>query len=146
MQKWRTNKYSCCQLVSAINAGIFLGLDDISDELFEELAEEVFCVNGAALKVEKVFPKIGLIGTTHSDVIPTFAWFKNNLPISITYRDPEYGRHSALIIGTYQRGSCDKGFYLVGAYKDEMSFGEMCERLGWHSHQLRFVTYQKLDK
>lgn len=146
MQKWRKNKYSCCQLVSAINAGIFLGLEDISDELFEELAEEVLCVNGSALKIESAFPKIGLVGTIHSNMIPPFAWFKDNLPVSVTYNDPEYGCHSALVIGTYQNGSCEKGLCLVGAYKDEMPFGEMCERLAWHPHQLRFVTYEKMKE
>ena len=37
---YRKQKYSSCQLIAAINALIFLGKPDISDELFEELAKK----------------------------------------------------------------------------------------------------------
>lgn len=93
--RYRTQRYSCCQLISAINARIFLWMDDISDDEFEKLAELVCCKNGSAIGVHKAYPSLGLDFEDHE---PELDWIRQNLPASIGYYDPEYGFHNALII------------------------------------------------
>lgn len=51
----KQKKYSSCQLITAINARIFLGKNDISDELFEELVDLVKCRHGGAIEIKKAY-------------------------------------------------------------------------------------------
>ena len=141
-KKWRKNKHCCCQLVTAINARIYLGMENISDNSFEKLSELVSCKNGAAIGVQRTYKSLGLDFKTFKNGIPGFAWFVENLPIGVIYKDYKYGLHSALIIDVKKQDQL-KTLEFVGADRQYMSWGEFCDRLPWHNHQLKFVSFKK---
>ncbi len=92
--KYRKQKYAACQLISAINARIFFGGDDISDELFEELVDLVCARNGSAIGVQKAYPVLGL---EYTDGTMDYDWIKENLPVAISFYSIKWGFHSALV-------------------------------------------------
>jgi hypothetical protein len=94
-------KYSCCQLIAAINAAIFLGLitkESISDEEYERMVDLVSCRYGSALGVEKVYPQLGIVA--ENGPYFDFDWIRENLPVEVCIIDVKtYGFHSVLIVG-----------------------------------------------
>jgi len=95
--KFRSQKYAACQLISAINARIFLGGKDISNELFEWLVNLVCARYGGALGVEKAYPYLGL-GCHNGPTGPMdLNWIKKNLPVELGIYSTKWGRHSILV-------------------------------------------------
>ena len=93
--KYRTQKYPSCQLIAAINARIFLGKEDIDDDLFELLVDYTKCRNGSAICVKKAYPILELFyedGPLNPD------WIKDNLPVVLAIRDPKLGGHAVLVV------------------------------------------------
>lgn len=92
--KYRKQKYFSCQLIAAINARIFLGKEDIDDDLFEILVDYTKCRNGGALHVKKAYPILELY---YKDGPLNPSWIKKNLPIQLAIRDPKLGCHDVLV-------------------------------------------------
>ena len=104
-----TQKYSCCALISAINARVFLdGEYDankkiVSDEEFERLVDLVGCRHGVAICVGKSYPELELeaVDGPYFDL----EWIEYNLPVEVSVSDvgheryAGYGFHSVLIVG-----------------------------------------------
>ncbi len=99
MMKFRKqDKYASCQLIAAINARIFLGMADISDELFEKLVDLTGCRHGSCTCVEKAYPILGLEYVDMDKRRNKLKWIKENLPVEIGYIDKKRGFHSALVV------------------------------------------------
>lgn len=98
MVLYRKQSYSCCQLIAAINARIFLGGDDVDEEKYEKLVSLAKCRHGAALNMKEVWPLLGLEVVNGPVDTLDLDWVRNNLPVEIGYHDPEKGFHSALVI------------------------------------------------
>lgn len=99
IKKYRQQQYCCCQLIAAINARIYLGSGDISEEEFDKLANLVCCKNGSAIMVNAAYPQLGLDYETGPVDPLSIEWIKDHLPVQITYYDPKHGFHAALIVG-----------------------------------------------
>jgi hypothetical protein len=94
---YRGQKYAACKLITAINARIYLGGVDVTNEEFEMLVDLAKCRYGAALNVEACYPKLGLVYEDGPlDTMP-LQWVREKLPVEIGYSDPKFGFHSALI-------------------------------------------------
>ena len=117
---YRSQKYSACKLITAINARIYLGGNDVTDEEFETLVDLAKCRYGAALNVEACYPKLGLVHKDGPlDTMP-LQWVKDNLPVEIGYSDPKFGFHSALIIDVI-----DEDVVLVNANWPQVRWSEI---------------------
>jgi hypothetical protein len=94
----KQTKYSSCQLISAINARIWLGGEDVSEEEYEYLVDLVKCRYGAAIEINKAHQYLGL--KTEDGPVDTLdlEWVKTHLPVEIGYPDPQKGFHSALVV------------------------------------------------
>jgi len=105
-------RWSCCALISAINARTFLGGApvDTASPLFEALASVVFCRNGAAIRPFRAWPVLGVVGRPIPVDLETI---EANLPVALGYSDPKHGMHSALVVGVH-----DNGLDMVNAYQD----------------------------
>ena len=98
MIKYRKQKYSCCQLIAAINARIFLGGGNINDNKFEKLVELTGCKSGACIRIKEIYPNLKLDYIDMDKRLNKLKWIKNNLPVEISYFDEKRGFHSALIV------------------------------------------------
>jgi len=96
---YRKQKYSACQLISAINARIYLGENDVADDEFERLVDIAKCRYGSAINIIECHPILGLYSINGPLKNMPLEWVKNHLPVEIGYSDPKFGFHSALIIG-----------------------------------------------
>lgn len=94
--EYMRNKYSCCQLVTAINASIFFGGSSPSDAEFERLVDLVGCRYGSAIQVERAYPALGI---SYDDIEGGLDGAITPLPGEIGINDKEYGNHSVLVIG-----------------------------------------------
>ena len=96
---FRPQKGTACQLIAAVNARIYLGLDDIVEEEFERLVDVVGARYGAAIRVHQAYPSLCLV---HEDYpgqdTPDLAWVSANLPVEVAYYDRKYGFHAALVV------------------------------------------------
>ena len=101
--KFRKQKYSDCRLISAINARIFLGKKDISDELFESLVDLTAGRNGACINVHRAYQFLGItyidgpVGWKGSDDNFSIEWVKNHLPVEVGTLESKKGFHCSLI-------------------------------------------------
>ncbi|MEE9569715.1 MAG: hypothetical protein V3W37_10035 [Candidatus Binatia bacterium] len=101
----RPQKYFSCQLIAAINARIVLGMPDVSNAQFETLVDLVKCRYGAAIHIEKAYPKLNLKvikGPIRLD------WIKSHLPVALPIWDRSYGYHSILLYDFNQHTSSFK--------------------------------------
>jgi hypothetical protein len=96
---YRPQKGSCCQLIAAINARIYLGLDDVPEEEFERLIDKARCRHGSALAVETVYGELSL---AHEDGPLELEWIATHLPVQLTIFDPQLGFHATLVTGVRQ--------------------------------------------
>lgn len=96
---YRKQKYAACKLISAINARIYLGRDDVTEDEFERLVDIAKCRYGAAINIFECYPILGLSYTDGPLKDMPLEWVKNHLPVEIGYNDPKFGFHSALIVG-----------------------------------------------
>lgn len=95
--------YSCCALLAAINARAFLDQKHphvrIDSEEFEELAELVSCTIGAAIFVERAYPRLGL---QHEEGVNVLSWFRHqlrsNYPVGINATHAQRGAHTGLVV------------------------------------------------
>ena len=134
--KYRKQKYSSCQLISAINARIYLGLSDITNDFFEYLVNLVKCRYGGAINIEKSYP---LLGLSSIDGKYNYEWIKKNLPIDIAYHDKKRGFHSALIVEVK-----NKVLKLINAYKEDFTFQELKKLLPKQSYNQKFRSFKLL--
>ena len=119
--KYRKQKYSSCQLISAINARIFLGLSDITDKLFEKLVDLTLCRHGGAINIKKSYP---ILGIKYEPGDYDYQWISKNLPVEIGYYDKKLGFHSSLIVSAKK-----KIFTLIDSPIRRISFAELRKRL-----------------
>lgn len=91
----KQKKYPSCQLIAAINARIFLGMGDISDDLYETLVDLAKCRSGAAITVDKTY---SILGLEHEDGEITLDWVKSHLPVQISLFTKHQGFHAILIV------------------------------------------------
>ena len=134
IRTYRQQKYSCCQLIAAINARIFLGGGDITDGEFEHLAGLVCCKNGAAIRVHNAY---SLLGLEHEDHEPELPWIATHLPASIGYYDPKFGFHDALVVGVE-----GETVVLVNAAWDRIAWGEIDLYKGPHFSMRKSRTFK----
>lgn len=98
-------RYSECQLVTAINAAIYLGQStvDPSSEEYERLVDLSLARCGPAICVERAYTYLR-IEKKEFETFPNFEQVAQFLheghPIEATIRYPGGGYHSVLIIGT----------------------------------------------
>ncbi|MHA2280027.1 MAG: hypothetical protein ACXAC5_04005 [Promethearchaeota archaeon] len=99
--------YACCQLLTAINARVFLTgeppIIEYPSQEFETLVDLTLCRHGAALRVDKAY-KILKIHTQRGPRYADIEWIKRCIyhegrPVELSVRSPEYGIHSVLAIG-----------------------------------------------
>lgn len=98
MIEFRKQKYAACQLISAINARIYLGGNDVTDDEFEKLVDIAKCRYGSALNILECYPILGLSYKDGPKKDMPLEWVKSNLPVEIAYNDSKFGFHSALIV------------------------------------------------
>jgi hypothetical protein len=103
-------KNSCsCQLISAINANIFLGGKNVSNELYEKLVDITNCRNGTCLGITKAYPILGLRyengpkggkRENSQEKRDKFSpkWIEKHLPVEISTYDDKMDFHSSLIV------------------------------------------------
>ena len=91
-----SQKYSECQLVTALNAYYFLTGKIIKQDSkrYENLVDLCFARYGAAININKVHKKLGLKITKHYISLPN----KVRLPLEISVWHKSYGFHSVLIV------------------------------------------------
>lgn len=91
-----------CQLVTALNALVYLGSPLPSKPVIEILVNAVACRYGSALCIEAGWRILGLHVERMHDVNP-LGWIKNQLkrghPVEIGGFSPDWGYHSSLCIG-----------------------------------------------
>lgn len=137
---YRKQKYAACKLISAINARIYLGGHDVTNEEFELLVDLAKCRYGAALNVEECYPKLELVHKDGPlDTMP-LQWVRENLPVEIGYADPKLGFHSALITEVIE----DK-VVLINASWSEFQWSEIYFYPHWYNRTLRSFKW-KLQK
>ncbi len=132
-------KYSECQLVTALNASYKLGesfIDPKSNE-YERLVDLVLARNGGAITVENAYDYLRLI---YVDVKPSwesivFADYMN-LPLDITIMSPKYGVHSVAIVGVKY------------GYRGRDGFGEyvIVPNMAFHTNKSMLIKREKLEK
>jgi len=90
-------KYSECQLVSALNALIFFGKEvcNIGSKEYEELVDLVCARYGSAIRIKKAYRELGLRYRSGSFGLK---WIENNLPVAIDVWCKKLGWHQILII------------------------------------------------
>ena len=137
-RKYRTQKYlSSCQLISAINARIYLGLPDVNDKLFEELVDLVLCRHGGAISIEKSYPILDIkciMGKYD------YIWISNNLPVEISYYDTKRGFHSSLIVST-KEGI----FTLINSPVRRISFLELKKKLLKNKQNQIIKSFKRIE-
>jgi hypothetical protein len=151
MKYRKQSKYPSCQLIAAINARIFLGKNDISDELFEELVDLVKCRHGGAICIKEAYPILGLTYEDNPKFDPL--WIMENLPVNLTIHDPEMGFHSILVDKVkYEckfKDSLTCPRYRVINYTGAMSTWlahlELTELLPIWEHQFRSRTFRRIS-
>lgn len=92
--KYRTQKYCACQIITAINARIFLGRGDICNRRFEKMVDEVCARIGSAIQVHRIYPELGL---EYSDGPTSLEWIRMNLPVELSIYSTRWGFHSVLV-------------------------------------------------
>jgi len=135
MNKFRKQKYFACQLIAAINARIFLGGEDVSDEVFEELVDLTCGRVGACINVEKAYP---ILGIEYTDGPVDIEWITNNVPVQLTVLDPKNGRH-AILITKVDHGGLEYGsiFDIVNGAEKQLESLELSKRLpSWDNNRL----------
>ncbi len=132
-------KYSECQLVTALNASYKLGepfVDPKSNE-YERLVDLVLARNGAAITIEKACDYLRL---KYVDVAPSWESIgfadDMNLPLDITINSPKYGLHSVAIVGVkYGYGGKDgTGEYII------------VPNMAYHTNKSMLIKWENLEK
>ena len=104
-------KYSECQLVTAINACYYLTgktIEQDSDE-YEELVDLVAARNGSAICIEKAYEKLGLKVLGQYRSIYSFEQIKTRkipLPMEVGIWHKKTGFHSILIVDHCLKTDC----------------------------------------
>ena len=73
-----------CQLIEIINAGIYLGLGDVSDERFIDMEKEGCCFDDGCINVYQFYNELGIDSIKPElEDINSLKWIKENLPVGI---------------------------------------------------------------
>lgn len=104
----KQSRHPSCQLIAAINARIFLGGRDVSDDDYEKLIDIVKCRHNGAIFIDRSYRILGL---KHKDgPLPyygkekCFDWICNNLPVQITINHPKMNScHAILVVGFFKK-------------------------------------------
>jgi hypothetical protein len=115
------NKYSECQLITALNAYYYLTGKQYcvqDSQTYEDLVDLVSARIGAAIRIEKVWNLLGLEVAWEGSGLYGFG---NNLPLPIEYsvQTKDYGFHSTLIVDHVKKCDC----YRITNFKWETSLG-----------------------
>lgn len=98
-----SQKYSECQVVTAINAAVFLGFSpvDPNSSEYERLVDLAFARNGAAIRVDKVHEYLKIC---HDPIEPTWENIAKAInqghPVEVSVWHTETGFHSVLVVDT----------------------------------------------
>lgn len=115
---YRTQRYCACQLIAAINARIYLGRQDVSDQEFERLVDLTLCRRGAALHIDLALPILGL-ERIEGDF--SLEWIANHLPVAVSTHEIEHhGLHLVLIVGVV-----GEVLELVNFYRPHVTWDEL---------------------
>ena len=93
--------YGECQIVTAINAWIYLSKSTFSNvvEHYERFVDESFARNGAAIRIEKVYEQLGLrVKSEHAD-FREWVYSGRKLPADFRINHPRFGLHSVSCVG-----------------------------------------------
>ena len=98
----KIRNYPSCQLVTAINALIFLGGKNIVDcNNFEKYIDMAVCRHGSAFKeaMEDVYSQLNLFIHECSYPLKRYSskWISKHLPLDTTIWTPKTGFHSVLV-------------------------------------------------
>lgn len=122
------SKNPSCQLIEIINAGIYLGLGDVSDERFLEMEKEGCCFDDGCINIYQFYDELGIKSITpNSNDRNSLKWIKENLPVGILTNVSCF--HRSLIVDVeYDRLTIinhDLGNYKYG--NATLSFGELLD-------------------
>ena len=134
----KQGKYASCQLVAAINAGIFLGMTDVSDELFEELVDLTLCRHGSCICVEAAYSVLGLEYVDMDKRRNKLKWIGEHLPVEIGYIDKKRGFHSALVVKVE-----DDVLYLINSSQEMMKWDSI--EFMRHTHNQKYRGFSRVD-
>lgn len=137
----KQEKYPSCQLIAAINARIFLGGDDVTEGMFEELVDLARCRHGSALDIDACYSKLGLEVVDWTNGIPGLDWVKTNLPVSVAYHDPNKGFHCALIIDVI-----DDEVVLENSTYSKIKWSDLSLDFNPHQYNRKFRSYKMAEK
>lgn len=103
-------KYSCCALLTAINARRFLDGSPYAQPgtpKFEDLVDLAGCRYGGAVSIEKAWDRLCLHRQTGPQNLP---WIRGRLlegrPVGLSAFSPKYGYHSTLCVGVSDDSVC----------------------------------------
>ena len=139
---FRKQKYAACQLITAINARIYLGGKDVSDEQFETLVDLVKCRYGGAIEIKKSYPILGL---EYEDGLCRLPWIEANLPIDLTVHSPRFGFHSVLVteVFYYNNGYLDiPCLRLLNSDEETLEWHCLYGRIPTWGHQRRCRSFR----
>jgi len=111
MRSWKKyineQKYSECQVITAINAYYYLTGKTISQdsEEYEKLVDLVSARNGSAIGIEKVHKKLGLVTLKRVKWLHEFGP-KLPLPIEASVWHKKTGFHSVLMVDYCKKTDC----------------------------------------
>ena len=96
--------YADCQIITAINAGIFLGLPGVKQKSieYERLIDLGACRHGAAISIERVINYLGLQRKRIPYSLKSFSVSLSKYrPVELCLWNKDFGYHSCLLIGMY---------------------------------------------
>lgn len=110
MKYLNSQKYSECQVVSAINASIYFGKETaaiVETGTYEKLVDLAKARYGSALEMGEVLKSLGLTrnGITR-DKRNILLALAENKPVGVTIWSPEYGFHNVLIVNYEKEIDC----------------------------------------
>jgi len=119
----KTHNYASCILDAAINAYIYHGGNNITEEEYEGLVDACGCRYGSVTRIEPALDYLGLImfeGMWDLD------WIRMNLPVALGIQDPHYGNHEILIVKVV-----GNNLRLINSTYEIICWDELCRlRLG----------------
>lgn len=91
----RNKREGDCQLISIVNAYYYLTSNIITNDVYQELADECGCVAGSCIDIKKAFKKLGLRVEEEWKFLPNT---KSVLPLEINVWHKHFGFHSILAV------------------------------------------------
>jgi len=105
-----SQKYSECQLVTALNAAVFMGLEGVEPDTteYERLVDLIYARCGSAIMIEKAHDYLGIkrrhIKKENYNYENIKGLLEDGHPVEAHINHPKVGNHSCLIIDVCEVG------------------------------------------